>query len=100
MEMAYLRQLSRHFDPVYIKPANLTRVVSLWRTNPNFIPTETRPLPARREQDRRCGTDRRRRQLPTLLDTRSPHAQRKQVSRRQQDGVMQEESAVGIDVYA
>lgn len=98
--MAYLRQLSSHFDPVYIKPANLSRVVSLWRTNQITVPAEPRQQPSRREQDRRCGIDRRHRQLPTLLDTRSPHARRKQSYRRQQDNYMDEESGAGIDVYA
>ena len=96
--MAYLRQLSSHFDAVYIKPANLTRVVSLWRTSPNSTPSEEGQLPPRREQDRRCGLERRRRQSATLLDTRSHHARRKQSIRRQQDSGIGAEA--GIDVYA
>jgi hypothetical protein len=101
--MAYLRQLSSHFDPVYLKPSNLQRVVQQWRTSPApaYTPDEQQ-RPPRRQQDRRCGIERRSRQLPTLLDTRSPHARRKQNSRRLADGTFSLEGAgagVGIDVY-
>lgn len=100
--MAYLRQLSNHFDPVYIKPDNLSRTLSSWRINPNTLAhNEAQQYPPRREQDRRCGIDRRRTQAATLLDTRSPHARRKQNSRRQQDNSYYfEDSTAGIDVYA
>ena len=100
--MAYLRQLSSHFDPVYVKPSNLSRVVRQWRVNTStaYTPNEQQ-LPPRREQDRRCGIDRRARQAATLLNTRSPHARRKHNSRRQQDSaIYPEEFAAGIDVYA
>lgn len=98
--MAYLRQLSNHFDPVYIKPANLSRAVSLWRTGVVEMPAETRQRPPRRDQDRRCSIERRCRQFPIMLDTRSPRARRKQSSRRQQDSLVCVESVMGIDVYA
>ena len=100
--MAYLRQLSSHFDPVYVKPSNLSRAIRQWRMTPSpaYTPNEQQ-RPPRREQDRRCGVERRARQVATLLDTRSPHARRKQNSRRQQDGAMHyAESGAGIDVYA
>jgi hypothetical protein len=97
--MAYLRQLSSHFDPVYIKPANITRAVTLLRTNTIAPYSAEQQLPPRRKQDRRCGIDRRRQQRPILLDTRCPHARRKQYHRRQQDH-FSSESVAGIDVYA
>lgn len=97
--MAYLRQLSSHFDPVYIKPANLSRAVTLLRAPTPDTSGSEQQLPPRREQDRRCGIDRRRQQHPILLDTRSTHARRKQHRRRQLDSFIYEESVVGIDVY-
>jgi hypothetical protein len=100
--MAYLRQLSSHFDPVYIKPTNLSRTVSLWRTSTNSLSDNgAQQYPPRRDQDRRCGIERRSRKAATLLDTRSPHARRKLNSRRQvDDSHCFEDSAAGIDVYA
>ena len=99
--MAYVRQLNSHFDPVYIKPANLRRLASEWRlTATPAYAQDQQQWPARREQDRRCGIDRRTRQVPTLLDTRSPHARRKQSSRRDWDGQGTAVVTAGIDVYA
>ena len=97
--MAYLRQLSSHFDPVYIKPANLAKAVRQLQTTVNTncaLPEEQ--LPARRDQDRRCGIERRRRQLPVLLDTRTSQARRK-VSARRQGDTYAGDIRVGIDIY-
>jgi len=98
--MAYLRQLSSHFDLVYLKPANLGRAITLLGTNPSAKQLPEQQQRARRHQDRRCGVERRCQQRPILLDTRSPHSRRKQSRRRQQDNPLHEESRAGIDVYA
>jgi hypothetical protein len=98
-KMAYLRQLSSHFDLVYLKPANLSRAITVLSTNPPAQQLPEQQQLVRRQQDRRCGIDRRSQQRPILLDTRSPHSRRKQ-RRRQQDAPLHEESRAGIDVYA
>lgn len=98
--MAYLRQLSSHFDPVYLKPANLAKAVRYWQTsiNTSYSQPQTQ-LPPRRQQDRRCGVERRQRQLPVFLDTRSPYARRKIAMRRQHDGESAHQVGTGIDIY-
>ena len=95
--MAYLRKLGSHFDPVFIKPANLSRAVTLFRVHAAQIPDPEGQLLKRRQLDRRCGIDRRSQQQPILLDTRSPYSRRKINHRRTRDD---NESAAGIDVYA
>ena len=98
--MTYLRRLGGHFDLVYLKPANLSRAVSLLRVPPaeNILIQEQ--LPPRRALDRRCGVDRRKRQLPIILDTRSSHARRMQSRRRDVETHTHEMPGTGIDVYA
>lgn len=99
--MAYLRQLSNHFDPVYIKPGNLAKALRQWQpTSASACAGEEQQLPPRRDQDRRCGIERRRRQVAVLLDTRTPHARRKVAMRRRYDGHHEQETRAGIDVYA
>jgi hypothetical protein len=100
MGMAYLRRLSSHFDPAYIKPSNLGRAISVFRAKPLDIPFADQQPSLRRPLDRRSGIDRRSRQLPILLDTRSPHARRKQARRHDEDDQLREDVGRGIDVYA
>lgn len=99
--MVYLQRLSSYFDSAYVKPSNLNRAVNLLATSGAEVSVGDRQQSSpRRQQDRRCGVERRSRQRPIILDTRSPHARRQQSRRRQQDIQMEEDTGVGIDVFA
>lgn len=99
--MVYLRRLGSHFDPVYIKPATLSRAVSLLATSSIEVSVGVQQQPSpRREQDRRCGVERRSHQRPVILDTRSPHARRQQGRRRRHDVQQEDDPGLGIDVFA
>lgn len=99
--MAYLRLLGHHFDPVYLKSETLGRAVSLLYTPTTDTALDENRQAARRQQDRRCGVDRRRQQQPVLLDTRSPHARRQQSRRLNPNRMSGEDNDItGIDVYA
>lgn len=98
--MTYLRRLGSHFDLDYLKPTNLSRAVTVLRMTPAENSLAGEQFPPRRALDRRCGIDRRKRQLPIILDTRSSHARRMQPRRRDADTHPPEAVGVGIDVYA
>lgn len=99
--MAYLRLLGHHFNPVYLKPDNLSNAISLLQASPDQTKKDKNRRTTKDQRDRRCGIDRRSQQQPVLLDTRSPHA-RRQRSRRVHLHRMSGEvtDIIGIDVYA
>lgn len=101
MKSEYPHQLLRRTSSLsfkLVKPGRHSSLLNITAENPDND-NQQQP-PRRRLLDRRCGIDRRSRQHPVLMDTRIPHARRKQRQRRYQDDPDSEQSSIGIDVYS
>jgi hypothetical protein len=92
--MASIRRIRGSFIADYVRRNIVEHSVA--QLNPVTQIAGSSKRPVRRQQDRRCGRDRRQQQRNVLVDLRSPHARRKQ-SRRDLEN---DTSIKGIDTYA
>lgn len=97
-----IRELSRVFDPIYLKPKVVSRALAHMGRTPlqqsaAITPQLPRASTERRQQDRRL------RKTAVLLDLRSSQARRRSQGRRDLDrwsNATHSTTLLGIDVYA
>ncbi len=90
-----LRRIQKNINSAYISPMSASRKAQRL-TSQNAPILKNTEQQARRDQDRRCGRDRRQSRQAVILDLRSPYARRKSGRRTQE----MNRHSIGIDVYA
>lgn len=94
--MPLIKYIARQFDLTYIKPGNLARAVQDMKLVTK--PVLPREYARARQDERRCGIDRRQDRNSVLEDFRSPYPRRKSYCRRK-NGSSIADTNTGIDVY-
>ena len=92
--MALIRQIGQHFRAYQVEPKTTIRSTGQLFSGAYSTPEQTSHK--RRELDRRCHRDRRQKQLPVLMNMRSPYSRRTNGRRSKDSGYVE----TGIDVYA
>lgn len=92
--MAVLRRIQNNLNSAYICPRSASRKAQRLISQESDL-LKTAEQQARRDQDRRCGRDRRQSRQNVMLDLRSPHARRRS-GRRNQESIRY---STGLDVY-
>lgn len=97
-----IRELSRVFDPIYLKPKVVSRALAQMGRIPLQQPVAITPQLPRTMTERRQ-QDRRQRKTAVLLDLRCSQARRRSQGRRDLDRwsrTTRSTTSLGIDVYA